>query len=168
MLKKISEVVSKVSDVLEKIDKYFSISILVVLICIVFFQVVSRVLTGKSFVQIEEISIVMAAWVGFFTLAYTTKRGVHVRIDVFSNKLPLRTQYLLNTIICFTTLIATIYLVKYGWALAMRKMEVPLMVLPFPSGVQYLSFPLGMAFTSVFLLDQCLKNLNAFCSKQEK
>ena len=61
-MKKISKGYSKVADIMEVINKNITIAFLVVLILIVFFQVACRVTTGKSFVQIEEISIVMAAW----------------------------------------------------------------------------------------------------------
>lgn len=168
MLKKISKAVSSVSDFLEKIDKYFSMAVLVFLICIVFFQVLSRIVTGKSFVQIEELSIVLAAWLGFFTLAYSAKKGVHVRIDVFVGKLPKKGQLGVAAAISLATLCASVFLVQYGWALAMRKMKVPLNVLPFPSGVQYIAFPLGMAFTCVFLLDQFLKNLCAIAEQPKE
>lgn len=65
MFKKIYKGFSTVAHALEVFDKYFSMALLVVLICIVFFQVASRVFTGISFVQIEELSIMLAAWVGF-------------------------------------------------------------------------------------------------------
>ena len=167
MLKKISKGYSKVADILEVINKNITIAFLVVLILIVFFQVACRVTTGKSFVQIEEISIVMAAWLGFFALAYSAKRGVHVRIDVFSNMLPKKAQKILTLVVNIATLAASVYLVIYGWQLAMRKMNVPLMVLPFPSGVQYLAFPVGMAFTSLFLIDHTLKAIVALTEQEE-
>lgn len=66
------------------------------------------------------------------------------------------------TITCLVDLlvfIATLYLVKYGFDIAMRKMAVPMMVLPFPSGIQYLSFPCGMIFTAVFVLDQLINDV---------
>lgn len=168
MLKKISKAYSKVSDILELINKNITIGFLVILILMVFFQVASRIITGKSFVQIEELSIVLAAWLGFFALAYSAKRGVHVRIDVFSNMLPKTAQKVLNLVVNVVTFAASVYLVIYGWQLAMRKMNVPLMVLPFPSGVQYLAFPVGMAFTSLFLIDNTLKAIVALTEKEEK
>lgn len=168
MLKKISKGYSKLSDFLELINKNVTIGFLVILILIVFFQVASRIFTGKSFVQIEELSIVLAAWLGFFALAYSAKRGVHVRIDVFSNMLPKTAQKILTLVVNVATFAASVYLVIYGWQLAMRKMNVPLMVLPFPSGVQYLAFPVGMAFTSLFLIDHILKSIVALTEKEEK
>lgn len=167
MLKKLSKNVEKFASFLEQVNKAVAIALMVVLICIVFFQVSSRVFTGKSFVWIEELSIVLAAWLGFLTLAYSAKRTVHVRIDVFSSKLPQRAQEVLSTVICLCTLIAAVYLVRYGWQIAMRKMRVPLMVLPFPSGVQYVSFPVGMALLVVYLFDHLLEHLVKALDKGE-
>ena len=100
-------------------------------------------------------------------MAYSAKRGVHVRIDVFSNMLPKKAQKILTLVVNIATLAASVYLVIYGWQLAMRKMNVPLMFLPFPSGVQYLAFPVGMAFTSLFLIDHTLKAIVALTEKEE-
>jgi len=159
MLRKILSISSVVSGFLEKIVKWVSIVVLVVLISVVFFQVASRVLTGKSFVEIEEFSIVMASWLAFFTVAYSARRKVHVRIDVFSNLLPELYQHLLMMLITGATFVVSVYLVRYGYLLAMKKVNVPLSILPIHAGSWYFSFPVGMLFTSVFLLDNFLQEL---------
>ncbi len=159
MFKKIYKGFSAVTHALEIFDRYFSMTLLAVLIAIVFFQVASRVFTGVSFVQIEELSIMLAAWVGFFTLAYAARKRIHVRIDVFVEKIPKKINMALSCIIDVLVLVATIYLAKYGFDITMRKMAVPMMVLPFPSGVQYLAFPCGMILTAIFVFDQLISDI---------
>lgn len=167
-MRKILNVYSYWMHYLELFVKNFSIVTMVLLICIVFFQVVSRVLTGKSFVQIEELSIVLAAWLGFFTLSYTARKQIHVRIDVLINKFSLRTRTSISIAIDVVMIYCLVYLVRYGYALAMRKMLVPLMVLPFPSGVQYLAFPAGMLCTLLFLIDQLVADCRTVTDPQKQ
>lgn len=158
-MNKFIESYSKFAKFIELIVKNIAIFLLVVLICVVFFQVVSRIFTGKSYVQIEELSIVLAAWLGFFTLAYTARKRIHVRIDVFVNLLPYRARKIIDIVIDMAVIIASVYLVIYGYALAMRKMMVPMMVLPIKSGIQYLAFPVGMSCTFLFLMEQLFTDL---------
>jgi len=168
MFDKIALKFSKVSDFFEKIVKNVSIVVLVVLICTVFFQVSSRILTGKSFPEIEEFSIIMAAWLGFFTLSYAAKKKVHVRIDVFVGKLPTSFQHVISIIISCVTLYASLYLVWYGWLLAEKKIQVPLAILPTNAGWWYVAFPLGFFFTSYFLLDHIIQEIKEIRDENKK
>lgn len=165
---KLVKMYSKFAHYLELIVKNASIGLLVILICVVFFQVVSRIISGKSFVQIEELSIVLAAWLGFFTLSYTARKRIHVRIDVFVNMLPYTVRKVLDIAIDIVVIAATVYLIKFGYALAMRKMMVPMMVLPIKSGVQYMSFPVGMACTLFFLIDQLITDMREYVAGEVK
>lgn len=167
-MKRLANIYSQFTHYLEVAVKNFSIVLLVMLICIVFFQVVSRVLTGKSFVQIEELSIVLAAWLGFFALSYTARKRIHVRIDVFVNMLPYRARKIIDVLIDIAVICATAYLVRYGYALAMRKMMVPMMVLPIKAGVQYMAFPAGMACTLFFLIDQLFADIRDSVKGEER
>ncbi len=159
MFDKITLGISKVASFLEKVVKYAAMAVLVVLLCAIFFQVVRRVITGKSYTEIEELSIVMAAWLGFLTLAYAARKRVHVRIDVFASKLPLSVQRLLDILVSGVTLYASLELVRYGWALAQKKVQVPLAILPINAGWWYIAFPIGMAFTSFFLFEHILQEI---------
>lgn len=159
MFKKIVAIMSRIAMLLEIIVKYAAMSVLVVLLCVIFFQVGRRILTGKSLTEIEEFSIVMAAWLGFLTLSYASRKKVHVRIDVFATKLPLLAQRGLNILITAATLYASSSLMVYGWQLTQRKVQVPLAILPINAGWWYLSFPVGMALVSFFLFEAFLQEI---------
>lgn len=158
-MNQVEKLSAKCAELLERLVKIISIVLVVVLVCTVFFQVVRRTLTGKSFVQIEEFSIVLASWCAFFTVAYALRRRVHVRIDLFINKLPFRLQHGLNCLIYLVILVASVLLTYYGFLLAQKKMMVPMTVLPFASGYWYLSFPAGMCFACLFLIDNVIQEL---------
>ncbi|WP_101909138.1 TRAP transporter small permease [Marasmitruncus massiliensis] len=158
-MNKIATVMSKLTKWLEQFVKVVSIILLVILVCTVFFQVARRTLTGKSFVEIEEFSIVLASWCAFMTVAYAVRRKVHVRIEVFTEKLPFYPSHILMLFIEATIFVAAVFLVRYGWQLAQNKMMVPMTVLPIKSGYWYISYPVGMAFACIFLLDNVIQEM---------
>lgn len=149
----------KLAEWLERVVKVIAITLLVILVCVVFFQVVRRTFTGRSFIEIEEFSIILASWCAFMTVAYSARKKVHVRISVFTDKLPFYPRHFLMLVIQAVILGAGCFLVRYGWLLAQKKMMVPLTVLPLNSGYWYISFPVGMAFTCFFLLDHVVQEL---------
>ncbi len=150
---------SKFTDILERIVKLIAILLLVILVCTVFFQVVRRTLTGKSFIEIEEFSIILASWCAFMTVAYSIRKKVHVRIEVFTEKLPFHLNHGLMLMIQTAIFVACVFLVRYGFQLAQKKMMVPLTVLPANSGYWYASFPVGMTFACIFLLDNVIQEI---------
>ncbi|QEN08158.1 TRAP transporter small permease [Oceanispirochaeta crateris] len=168
MFNTLTSIISNLANVLEKIVKYIAMTVVIILLCTIFFQVARRVITGKSYTEIEEFSIVMAAWLGFFAIAYATRKKVHVRIDVFSKKLSFFSQKVLSIVINAVTLYASIDLVGFGWKLMLKKAQIPLAILPTNAGWWYLAFPLGMACTSFFLLDQFLQEIQNFKEPKSK
>lgn len=155
----IAAAMARLAGWLEKIVRVVAIAILVVLVCTVFFQVARRTLTGKSIIEIEEFSIVLASWLAFTTVAYALRKKVHVRIEVFTEKLPFYPRHILMLAIWAVILVACVSLVRYGFQLADKKQMVPMTVLPVNSGYWYVSFPVGMSFSCFFLLDHVIQEL---------
>jgi TRAP-type C4-dicarboxylate transport system, small permease component len=156
----------RAASALEWLLRIIAISVLVVLVCTVFFQVARRTLTGKSIVEIEEFSIVMAAWLAFLTIPYAVRRKVHVRIEVFIEKLPFTAKNVLELTLHVAILAATVLVAYYGYRLAMRKVMVPMTVLPVHQGVWFISFPIGMAIASFFMLDNVVQTLHRFQTRE--
>ncbi|MCX7026032.1 MAG: TRAP transporter small permease [Spirochaetes bacterium] len=157
MLGKIASIMAQITAKLEVVVRFVSIILLAVLIGAVFFQVARRTVIGKSFVELEEFSIVLAAWVASFTISYTVRKKTHVMIEVFSSKLPPLGRRVLDIVVNLIILVALVWITIDGWSFTLRKMLVPLTVLPIKSGWWYMSFPIGMAFACIFLLDNVLQ-----------
>ncbi len=158
-MNKLAAGMSKLTKVVEKIVQVTAIVLLVILICAIFFQVARRTLTGKSIIEIEEFSIVLASWCAFLTVSYAAHKRVHVKIEVFTEKLPFYPRHILSLVIQVATFAACVVLTFYGWKLADKKMMVPMTVLPIHTGWWYASFPVGMAFTSFFMLDEIIRQI---------
>lgn len=163
----IARLIGKVAAALEAVIKVLAISVLVVLICTVFFQVARRTLTNKPFVEIEELSIVLAAWLAFLTVPYAVRKKVHVRIEVFIEKLPFGVRNTLELVINLAILAATLICVYYGYQLAGRKIRVPMTVLPIHQGFWFYSFPLGMGAASLFMIDNVIQILHRFQTRED-
>lgn len=160
-MQKFVQAISGVAAWLEKIVRIVSMVVVGFLICMVFLQVARRTLTGKSIIEIEELSIVLASWVAFLTIAYAVRKRVHVRIDVLTAKLPFRVQHILELIIQAVIFVMAVVLVIFGWELAQKKMMVPMTVLPINSIWWYISYPVGMTFACFFLFDNVVQELAA-------
>ena len=166
-MQKFARAISRVAAWLEQIVRVVSMLGVGFLICMVFLQVARRTLTGKSIVEIEELSIVLASWVAFLTISYAVRKRVHVRIDVLTAKLPFRVQYVLELLIQVAIFVMAIVLVVFGWQLAQNKMMVPMTVLPINSIWWYISYPVGMSFTCFFLFDNVVQELATVVTGQD-
>ena len=166
-MQKFARAISRVAAWLEQIVRVVSMLVVGFLICMVFLQVARRTLTGKSIVEIEELSIVLASWVAFLTISYAVRKRVHVRIDVLTAKLPFRVQYVLELLIQVAIFVMAIVLVVFGWQLAQNKMMVPMTVLPINSIWWYISYPVGMSVTCFFLFDNVVQELATVVTGQD-
>lgn len=157
---KIANVLERIAKQLEKILSFISITILVILISIVFFQVAFRFFTDKSVIEIEELSTVLASWIAFLTIAYAIRRKVHVAIDFFVGKLPVKAQLILTEVINIGLLLILGSVTIASISLVMRKMNVPMTILPIKTGYWYMSFPIGMTIGCFFLINDIVQGIN--------
>lgn len=70
----------------ERALRWICIILFTVLVTIVSLQVISRLLTGKSFTVVEELSMFLLAWSTFMCAAYAARKKAHVRVEYFTNK----------------------------------------------------------------------------------
>jgi TRAP-type C4-dicarboxylate transport system permease small subunit len=127
---------------LEKIVLDISIAMFVILIFLTVFQIASRNIYGKSFIQLEELTIMMLPWFGFISATYILYKGNHVQIEFIYYRLPIGVRKIL---FFFTqaAIIITIVIVSYhNWGLILRQMKLVTPALEWPMGIQYIGFPL--------------------------
>lgn len=144
----------------ENLLKYICIFLFVFLVGAVSFQIISRVFTGRSFVIIEELSIFLLAWCTFLSAAYAAKKKAHIKIDFFVEKIFTENgRKILNLILNIVLLLVISYLIIISFSFVGRQMKVSMAVLPIKKGLMYLSFPVGMLFLVIFLLEDILLSL---------
>ncbi len=147
-------------EYVEKVLKYICILLFAALVSIVSFQVLSRLLTQKSFTVIEELSTFLLAWSTFMCAGYAARRHAHVRVEYFVNRfLPPRGRDVLNLILNILFFLLIAYTIYASFGFVSRQMKVSMVVLPFSKGFMYLSFPVGMLFLILFILDDIILSI---------
>ena len=158
----------KVITLLEKFIKWICMLLIVILLSLVFFQVCSRAIFGKGYVQIEETTQVLMGWCAFCSIAYTTRKKAHVAIDFFVDKLPPSAKKIVGIFINLIIIAAASTAFVASISMVGRKALVPMMTIPIPSSYWYSSFPFGMFFVVVFLLYELYVRIKNFKEVNEE
>lgn len=104
--------------------------------------------------------------------AYAARKKAHVRVEYFINKyLSERGRNILAIVLNILVLLMMAVTVWASFGFVARQIKVSMVVLPFSKGLMYLSFPVGMLFLILFLIDdtvQAFKRLREGTTKTEE
>lgn len=158
-MKMFEKVFDTICLILEKFLFYF-VSILIVTISgIVCAEIIARNLFNHSFVIVEELSMIMLAWIAAFSCGYAVRRRAHVSVDALYAKFPRKVKYALYIVTYVGMLIFMIYIVNSSFGFAKIQMKIPLTQSRIPRGVIYYGLPLGGIFTVFFLFADLVETL---------
>ncbi|WP_193140823.1 MULTISPECIES: TRAP transporter small permease [unclassified Meridianimarinicoccus] len=73
---------------LNNFESYLCRALLVMFVCLLFTQIISREMFGYSFSWIEELSVYMFVWFVFFGASYAAKMSAHNRVTFQFGMLP--------------------------------------------------------------------------------
>jgi TRAP-type C4-dicarboxylate transport system permease small subunit len=121
-----------------------------VMVIVVFLNVIMHVL-GKDIALTTEFCEFMMVWVSFLGGASAARRGTHMTITEFLDKLSGPKRRLADGIIQAFCLVVLVLLVKFGMGIAMANWGNELTVLGWPMALQYLSLPVGAAAMLIFV-----------------
>jgi TRAP-type transport system small permease protein len=121
-----------------------------VMVIVVFFNVIMHVV-GKDVALTTEFCEFMMVWVSFLGGASVARRGLHMTITEFLDKLSVPMRRLADGIIQAFCLVVLGLLVKFGMGIAMANWGNELTVLGWPMALQYLSLPVGSAAMLIFV-----------------
>jgi TRAP-type C4-dicarboxylate transport system permease small subunit len=121
-----------------------------VMVVMVFFNVIMHVL-GKDVAWTTELCEFMMVWVSFMGGASAARRGLHMTITEFLDKLSKPMRRLADGIIQVFCLVVLGLLVKFGMGIVMANWGNELTVLEWPMALQYLSLPVGSAAMLIFV-----------------
>ena len=137
---------STLKKTLNKIDnviEYICMATLVILVCIVFFQVFTRYVLGFTPRWSEETAVILMIWLGFITTAIGVKRGTHLSISAVVDLLPKSVQKVVFYFDELAVMLFGIILLIYGRDLAIHTMSSTLPATQLPAGVLYASLPVA-------------------------
>ncbi len=121
-----------------------------VMVIMVFFNVIMHVI-GKDVALTTELCEFMMVWVSFLGGASAARRGLHMTITEFLDKLSGPMRRLADGIIQVFCLVVLGLLVKFGMGIVMANWGNELTVLEWPMAWQYLSLPVGSAAMLIFV-----------------
>ncbi len=121
-----------------------------VMVIMVFFNVIMHVL-GKDVALTTEFCEFMMVWVSFLGGASAARRGLHMTITEFLDKLSAPMRRMADGIIQVFCLVVLALLVKFGMGIVMANWGNELTVLEWPMALQYLSLPVGSAAMLIFV-----------------
>lgn len=137
------------------------------LLVVMFANVAARVALNSDLAWNTEFGEFVLLWATFFGGASAARRGAHMRITEFTDKLPptLRKAVELATRLGVVALLTL--LISYGWSITESTMGQELTVLHVPMGLQYLAMPVGSALALVFVIYEMALLLRAKALPQE-
>jgi TRAP-type transport system small permease protein len=121
-----------------------------VMVVMVFVNVIMHVLS-RDIAWTTEFCEFMMVWVTFLGGASAARRGSHMTITEFLDKLTGPMRRLADGIIQAFCLVVLGLLVKFGMGIAMANWGNELTVLGWPMALQYLSLPVGSAAMLIFV-----------------
>lgn len=136
--------------ILAGIDRALDVStigLLVAMIVIVFMQVLTRKLFSFVFVWSEEITLLCLTWFCFIGIAIGFREKVHLAMDVVTEHLPAKVNFVLDRFNDVCIFAFGLYLVVFGWRFTVTMGESTLPATGLPNSLQYVVLPITGVLT---------------------
>ncbi len=114
-------------------------------------NVLARAFFNADIAWNTEFGEFVLVWATFLGGAAAARRGAHMCITEFIEKLPPRARWMLELVLRLMVLGLLALLVRAGINIVGHTMEQRMSVLYWPVGLQYLAMPAGSAATFVFI-----------------
>jgi TRAP-type transport system small permease protein len=133
-----------------------AVVLMLAMLAVVVLGVVSRA-ANSPLVWTDELAQYLLVWLGFVGWIIATRRGSHIRITVFLDKLPRAVRCIGEIVIQLAIIVFAAILVWQAGPLIRRNIDVETVTLPFPSAMLYILLPvLGLALIAHALGDIAL------------
>lgn len=124
------------------------------IVAAVTYQVLARYALRRGTPWGEELPLLLNVWFSMLAAGLVLRYRGHISIEFFVRLLPRPLRWGVTKLGELGLAAFGGYLVRYGWDITARSMDVRMATLPMPLGVMYLSVPLGgaaMAFLALGL-----------------
>lgn len=159
--------------VLKWFDEHFEETLLVIfssiMVSVITLQVFMRHVMGSSLSWSEELARFCFIWLVYIGISYGVKKQRHIKVDVLLIILKGKQKLILNILANILFLGFAIFVIIYGYNISQQLLgwgqTSP--ALKIPMGLVYLASPVGMAFTSIRIIQQLIKQIKALSGKEE-
>lgn len=146
------DITKKILNTIDNIIEYLCMGTLVVLVCIVFFQVFTRYVLKFTPRWSEETSVILLIWLGFITMAIGVKKGMHLSISAIVDLFPKPVRKVIYYFDELAVMIFGIILFIYGKDLSVATMSSTMPATQLPSGVLYAILPVSGALIIIYTI----------------
>lgn len=122
------------------------------LLVVMFANVAARVALNSDLAWNTEFGEFVLLWATFLGGASAARRGAHMRITEFTEKMRPRLQQVVEIATRLGVIGLLCLLIGYGLSITERTMGQELTVMHVPMGLQYLAMPVGSALALVFVI----------------
>jgi TRAP-type C4-dicarboxylate transport system permease small subunit len=119
--------------------------------------VFQRYVLGVTHAWTEEAAIYAMMWLGLVGAALGLRRGTHIAIAYFAGKVERVAGRAIAALVWTSELLFALFLVVYGWRLAMAVMAESSPGTGVPVGVVNLALPIAGALMLLFLAEQAAR-----------
>ncbi len=153
---------SEIVNISFRIQKYLSICILAIMIVIVGLQVFFRYFLNTPLSWTEELARILQIWLIFSVIGYISSQREHIEIGYFVEKLPVKLQIIIRSLIDLLILVFSIVLIYLALKLAILQWPAKSTALELP--LTYFSIPFGLSsfFMIVHYIDLLMKDMKDF------
>lgn len=127
----------------------------IVMVVVNIFNVLMRFITSSSFAWAEEISYLGFNWAVFFGICVVYRNQGLIAIDVLVNRLPEKAQSVVQTITFAVVGLTNIFLVIWGFQLAMNGWVRTTAALLIPYFWMYIEIPIACFILMIYSFHNC-------------
>jgi TRAP-type C4-dicarboxylate transport system permease small subunit len=152
---------TRFKTVLDTVLKVVCVTLFALLVCLVSWQVFTRLVLSDPSVWTEEAARYVFVWVSLIGVSIATGEKADVAIDYFVGKTPVPVQRVLEIVAYLSTLtFAVVVMVWGGWTNSMQTWDQTNPVLPISAGVLYLAVPVAGVLFTFYLLYHLVRTLS--------
>ena len=135
-----------------RVNKFSVTTIIAVMFCLVFTQVLARYLFSISFAWIDEVVGFLMIWLTYLGAGLALREGRLVGFDLLQKKLPFKGLNCLRILIGLVILVFTLALIFWGCRFAYFGFHKETNVLQISRSIPYAGIPVGACFLALHLL----------------
>jgi TRAP-type C4-dicarboxylate transport system permease small subunit len=134
-----------IETVLVRANQWLVVGLMGSMVVLVFANVVSRYLLGRSMIWVEEFTQYEMIWVTYLGAGLALREGRHVAVDTLQDLLPERLRLRLRTLIACAIAAFLAVVCVLGVQIAAFTWDQETAVMNVPAGLPYLAVPIGAA-----------------------
>lgn len=151
-------VLDKIVDVISRIMMFVCVVFFAIMVFSVSYGVIGRYI---PFIRnprwTQELAILCMVWICFVSAGYAIKNGLHVRMTIITNLLPLHVRSIFDRGAYILLLAVNVFFVFYGMQLVKLTQRARMAATGWPMSLTYLSVVLGGIYGACMSLYRVIK-----------